>query len=187
MNPPQKRNHRLAPEPPPALVETLRKKGVTPLSVGRSIVATCEPNEKLVLEAIHECELDSKLCSTRERAWCCFPHQQSQRPEGGARRLGIVRAQRGPIGDAENDHTFFSQILCQRSCAAPPAPGPSSPRRSQGERSAMRPPQARLGPHLPFVMRFRFLAAANLATVLAFSDCATAPSAYRTRTAVGVT
>jgi hypothetical protein len=33
----------------------------------------------------------------------------------------------------------------------------------------MQPPQARVGLHLPFAMRFRFLAAANLATVLAFS------------------
>jgi hypothetical protein len=35
-------------------------------------------------------------------------------------------------------------------------------------------------------MRFRFWAAASFATVVAFSNCATAPRTWRTRTAVGV-
>jgi hypothetical protein len=40
--------------------------------------------------------------------------------------------------------------------------------------------------HLPFARRFRFREAASLATVVAFSNCATAPSTCRTRIAVGV-
>ena len=40
-------------EPPPAeFVEGLRARGIQPLAVGRSIVATWEPNEKAVLEVI---------------------------------------------------------------------------------------------------------------------------------------
>jgi hypothetical protein len=39
--PATKKETPLGPEPSPELVETLRKKGVRPLSVGRSIVATC--------------------------------------------------------------------------------------------------------------------------------------------------
>jgi HAD superfamily hydrolase (TIGR01484 family) len=51
-DPATKKETPLGPEPSTELVDTLRKKGVSPLSVGRSIVATWEPNEKLVLEAI---------------------------------------------------------------------------------------------------------------------------------------
>jgi hypothetical protein len=52
---------------------------------------------------------------------------------------------------ATSSRSFFTEALPGR------APWP------------MQPPQARVGLHLPFAMRFRFLAAANLATVLAFS------------------
>jgi hydroxymethylpyrimidine pyrophosphatase-like HAD family hydrolase len=44
----------LAPPPPEAFVNLLRARNVSPLSVGRSIVATWEPNETVVLEAIRE-------------------------------------------------------------------------------------------------------------------------------------
>src|SRR5262245_65152655 len=40
--------------PPPALVEAIRQKGVSPLSVGQGIIATVEPHHVAVLEAIHE-------------------------------------------------------------------------------------------------------------------------------------
>jgi len=47
----------LAPEPPAAFVAALRAKNV-PLSVGRSIVATVEPHEHAVLNAIHDLGLE---------------------------------------------------------------------------------------------------------------------------------
>jgi len=53
-DPATKKETPLGPEPSAELVETLRKKGVSSLSVGRSIVATWEPNEKLVLDAIRQ-------------------------------------------------------------------------------------------------------------------------------------
>src|SRR5688500_11038730 len=43
----------IAPEPPPAFVDELRRRGV-PISVGRSIVATVEPHEHQVLAAIRD-------------------------------------------------------------------------------------------------------------------------------------
>src|ERR1700733_7685704 len=66
--PATKKETALAPEPSPELVETLPKKGA-PLSVGRSIVATWEPNEKLVLEPSVNTDLSCKSSSTRERSW----------------------------------------------------------------------------------------------------------------------
>jgi hypothetical protein len=43
---------------PRFFVARLRELGVTPLSVGRTIVATWEPNEKIVLDVIHELALE---------------------------------------------------------------------------------------------------------------------------------
>ena len=57
-NPQTKEEQPLAPAPPPDFVNPLRAKNVHPLSVGRSIVATWEPNETAVLEAIRELGLE---------------------------------------------------------------------------------------------------------------------------------
>src|SRR5262249_2000296 len=44
----------LADQPAPAFAHRLRELGVSPLSVGRTIVATSEPNETVVLNTIRE-------------------------------------------------------------------------------------------------------------------------------------
>src|SRR5215217_778532 len=49
-NPKTEAERVLAPAPPDIFVERLRQRGVAPLAVGRSIVATWEPNETKVLE-----------------------------------------------------------------------------------------------------------------------------------------
>ena len=51
----------LAPEPPATLVQRLREAQVEPLSVGRSIIATWEPNETIVLEAIRDLGLEMPI------------------------------------------------------------------------------------------------------------------------------
>jgi HAD superfamily hydrolase (TIGR01484 family) len=48
----------LAPEPPAAMVQRLHEAKVEPLSVGRAIIATWEPNETAVLEAIRDLGLE---------------------------------------------------------------------------------------------------------------------------------
>jgi hypothetical protein len=40
--------------PPPAFVDLLRRRGTSPLSVGKVIIATWEPHEKTALEAIRD-------------------------------------------------------------------------------------------------------------------------------------
>src|SRR5437764_9792676 len=51
----------LGAEPPPLFVEELRRRNVAPLSVGRSIVATWKPNEKIVLEVIRDLGLELQI------------------------------------------------------------------------------------------------------------------------------
>src|SRR6185437_2346065 len=43
--------------PPAALIRALQRQQVQPLSIGRSIIATCKPHEADVLAAIRECGL----------------------------------------------------------------------------------------------------------------------------------
>jgi hydroxymethylpyrimidine pyrophosphatase-like HAD family hydrolase len=79
-DPARNQEHPLAEPPPAALVERLRELGVSPLSVGRTIIATWEPNEGLVLEAIRSLALSSTLFSTKVPLW--FSRAMSTRPRG---------------------------------------------------------------------------------------------------------
>src|SRR5689334_4778807 len=56
-NPSTQATRMLAPAPPPAFLEALRRKNV-PLHVGRSIVATVQPYEQVVLAAIRDLGLE---------------------------------------------------------------------------------------------------------------------------------
>ena len=47
-------------------MEELRRRKVNPLSVGRSIVATWEPNEKIVLEALRDATYRRGWIETRD-------------------------------------------------------------------------------------------------------------------------
>jgi hydroxymethylpyrimidine pyrophosphatase-like HAD family hydrolase len=51
----------LGEEPPTLFVEELRRRNVTLLSVGRSIVATWEPNETIVLDTIRNLGLELQI------------------------------------------------------------------------------------------------------------------------------
>ncbi len=56
--PATKEERMLAPPPPPEFAQRLREAGVSPLSVGRVIVASWEPNEAQVLATIREIGLE---------------------------------------------------------------------------------------------------------------------------------
>jgi hydroxymethylpyrimidine pyrophosphatase-like HAD family hydrolase len=98
---------------PPLFVDELRRRHVTPLSVGRSIVATWEPNEKIVLDAIRELGLELQIVFNRGAVMVL--------PAGINKASGLAaaltRLQLSPlnvvgIGDAENDHAFLRACGC---------------------------------------------------------------------------
>jgi hydroxymethylpyrimidine pyrophosphatase-like HAD family hydrolase len=98
----------LAPEPSPEFVETLRKKGVSPLSVGRSIVATWEPNEKLVLEAIREHGLELQIVFNKGAVMVLPPGvNKASGLKAACEDLGLSAHNVVSVGDAENDHAFL--------------------------------------------------------------------------------
>jgi hypothetical protein len=103
----------LAEEPPPLFVEELRRRNVTPLSVGRSIVATWEPNEKIVLDTIRDLGLELQIVFNKGAVMVL--------PAGVNKASGLAaalaRLRLSPlnvvgIGDAENDHAFLRACGC---------------------------------------------------------------------------
>jgi hydroxymethylpyrimidine pyrophosphatase-like HAD family hydrolase len=114
--PATKERRALAEPPPPALLASLRRRGVTPLSQGEVIVATREPYETVVLETIRELGLELQVIFNKGAVMIL--------PAGVNKATGLTAALRelkiSPhnvvgVGDAENDHSFLR--LCERSAA----------------------------------------------------------------------
>ena len=108
---PETREERpLAEPPPPHFVERLRELGVDPLSAGRVIIATWEPNEDRVLQAIRELGLEQQIIFNKGAVMVL--------PPGINKRSGLLAAledlELSPhncvaVGDAENDHAMLEQ------------------------------------------------------------------------------
>jgi hypothetical protein len=114
--PATKERRRLADAPPPALLAALRRLGVAPLSSGEVIIATREPHETTVLEAIRELGLELQVIFNKGAVMIL--------PAGVNKATGLAAALEelkiSPhnvvgVGDAENDHSFLK--LCERSAA----------------------------------------------------------------------
>jgi hypothetical protein len=99
--------------PPEAFVELLRQRGVHPLSVGRSIVATWEPMQSIALETIHELGLELQIVFNKGAVMVL--------PPGVNKASGLAAALREcalsphnvvAVGDAENDHAFLTMCGC---------------------------------------------------------------------------
>lgn len=101
----------LAEPPPPRFAEHLREQGVSPLSVGRVIVATWEPNESAVLATIRELGLGLQIIFNKG-AVMVLPAGVSK--ESGLRaalaELDLAPVNCVAVGDAENDFAFLN--LC---------------------------------------------------------------------------
>jgi hydroxymethylpyrimidine pyrophosphatase-like HAD family hydrolase len=101
--------------PPPEFVERLRRAAI-PLSVGRSIVATVEPHEKVVLDAIRDLGLELQIIFNKG-AVMILPAgvNKASGLTAGLDELGLSPHNVAGIGDAENDHAFLR--LCGASAA----------------------------------------------------------------------
>lgn len=110
-DPANKEEYELADAPPEPFVARLRQLGIEPLSVGRVIVATWEPNEAAVLTAIRDLQLDLQITFNKGAVMVL--------PGGITKASGLAaaleRLELSPlncvgIGDAENDLAFLD--LC---------------------------------------------------------------------------
>ncbi|PBC11633.1 HAD family hydrolase [Mesorhizobium sp. WSM3859] len=103
----------ISPSPSTDLVDRLKKRGVKPLSVGRSIVATWEPHQATVLDVIKKLGLELEIIFNKGAVMIL--------PSGINKATGLVAAledlKLSPhnvvgVGDAENDHAFLRASGC---------------------------------------------------------------------------
>jgi hypothetical protein len=97
--------------PPPRFAERLRELGVDPLSVGQVIVASWEPNEGRVLQAIRELGLEQQIIFNKGAVMVLPPGINKQ----SGLRAALEELELSPhncvtVGDAENDHAMLE--LC---------------------------------------------------------------------------
>lgn len=114
---PHSRDERLLAEPPPhELVAALRERGVEPLSVGRTIVATREPHETTALEVIRELGLEHHVVFNKGSVMI-LPAGVNKGAglQAALDEMGLSPHNVVGIGDAENDDAFLS--LCECSAA----------------------------------------------------------------------
>ncbi len=106
----------IAERAPDALVAALRTANVTPLSVGQVVIATWEPNETAVLQAIHTLGLEWQIIFNKGAVMVL--------PPGVNKGTGLAAALEAlalsphnvlGVGDAENDLAFLAS--CECACA----------------------------------------------------------------------
>lgn len=114
---PSTKEEELLAEPPPAkFAETLHEQGCAPMSLGRAIVATWEPHQKLVLETIRKLGLELQVIFNKG-AVMVLPAGVNKASGliAALKRMGLSPHNAVGVGDAENDHALLR--LCEFSAA----------------------------------------------------------------------
>ena len=108
----------LGPPPPASLLSRLREKQVAPLSVGRCVLATFEPHQAAILEAIHDLGLELQI-SFNKGAVMVLPSgiNKATGLQAALAGLEIAASNVVGVGDAENDHSFLSICGCSAAVA----------------------------------------------------------------------
>jgi hydroxymethylpyrimidine pyrophosphatase-like HAD family hydrolase len=103
---------------PTRFTEELRRRGVVPLSVGRCIVATWEPNERQVLETIRDLGLELQVIFNKG-AVMILPGGLNKATglKAALDELNVSVHNTIGVGDAENDHAFLSICECSAAVA----------------------------------------------------------------------
>ncbi|HKD37315.1 MAG TPA: HAD-IIB family hydrolase, partial [Pirellulales bacterium] len=99
----------LASPPPPEFVQALRDRGVSPLSTGRVIVATCQPHEETALATIRDLGLELQVIFNKGAVMILPSGINKATGLGTAlKEIGISRHNTVAVGDAENDHALLA-------------------------------------------------------------------------------
>ena len=102
--------------PPERFVQRLRDAGVAPISLGRVILATWQPHEHAVLEAIHDQSLELQVVFNKG-AVMVLPSGVNKATglQAALVEMGLSADEVVGVGDGENDHSFLE--LCGYSAA----------------------------------------------------------------------
>lgn len=99
--------------PPRQFIQALQERGVTPLSIGRVIVASLQPNEKTIVDVIGELGLERQVIFNKGAVMVL--------PTRVNKATGLIAALQElkfsahnvvGVGDAENDQSFLSLCAC---------------------------------------------------------------------------
>src|SRR6185436_15589260 len=112
-NPRTKAEKPLCEAPLPTFVEALQARGVGPISVGKSIVATWEPHEKTVLDVIRDLGLELQVIFNKG-AVMILPSgvNKASGLKAALAELNLSIHNTVGVGDAENDHAFLGICEC---------------------------------------------------------------------------
>ena len=103
----------LAAPPPAAFVEFLARRGATPLAVGRVVVATCEPYDRDMREAISTLGLDLQIIFNKGSVMALPPGiDKASGLAAALTELALDATHVVAIGDAENDQAFLGACGC---------------------------------------------------------------------------
>jgi HAD superfamily hydrolase (TIGR01484 family) len=103
----------LATRPPEAFISALRQRGVSPMSIGRVIVATWEPHETVVLETIRDLGLELQVVFNKG-AVMVLPAgvNKASGLTAALGKMGLSPHNAVGVGDAENDHALLGLCEC---------------------------------------------------------------------------
>src|SRR5712691_2085449 len=111
---PATREQRTLGEPPSAdFASALRRRGISPLSVGHCVVSTWQPHETAVLETIRDLGLELQVIFNKG-AVMILPSGVNKATglEAALLELGLSPHNCVGVGDAENDHAFLRLCEC---------------------------------------------------------------------------
>ncbi|MDR3606933.1 MAG: HAD family hydrolase [Oligoflexia bacterium] len=98
----------LGERPPRVFVEELRRRGVNPLSVGRSIVSTVQPHGAAVREAIVDLKLSLQIIMNKESVMVLPANiDKGTGLRAALKELNVSPRDCVAVGDAENDLALF--------------------------------------------------------------------------------
>jgi HAD superfamily hydrolase (TIGR01484 family) len=99
--------------PPPSFVEELKKLNVKPLSVGRVIIATWEPHENDVLEAIKRAGIEHQVIFNKGAVMVLPPGvNKATGLQAALQHIKFSFHNLVAVGDAENDNAMLQVAEC---------------------------------------------------------------------------
>jgi len=94
-------------------VDSLRRRGVTPLHVGKCIVSTRQPNEEIVAQTINDLQLELQVTLNKGAVMILPPGiNKGTGLDAALQELGLSAQHVVGVGDAENDQLFLSGCRC---------------------------------------------------------------------------
>lgn len=112
-DPSTKEETAIAPEPPESFINALQLSKITPLEIGKVIVATWEPNEQVILDVIRKLGLEHQVIFNKGAVMVLPPGvNKATGLDVALAKLGFSRHNVVGVGDAQNDLAFLTSCEC---------------------------------------------------------------------------